>query len=194
MTNQYNITPELLHQLLRYEPDTGKLFWKSREPHNFTDGEKTKEHQCAAWNARYANNETFNQPQNKGYLCGDVMKIRLLTHRTVWAVAYGSWPRCFIDHIDGDRKNNRLNNLRLADATSNMRNFASSRRNQSGIVGVHFDNKAQKWVAQIVIDKKHHWLGQFVNFDDAVACRKASEAVHGVTIRQLNHCKSPASP
>jgi len=44
MADRADITPELLRQLLRYEPETGKLFWKARTPDMFQDGQKSKEH------------------------------------------------------------------------------------------------------------------------------------------------------
>ncbi len=102
--------PTLLRQLLRYEPDTGKLFWLYRP-----DGLKK-------WNTRYADKEAFTCTDAYGYRIGNLQKVGLKAHRVIWAMVHGEWPEHDIDHINGCRSDNRLVNLRHATRAQNLSN------------------------------------------------------------------------
>jgi len=95
-----------------------------------------------------------------------------LVHRLV-AIAFIENPsnkRC-VDHIDTDRKNNVLNNLRWATSSENGMNQSKGTRNTSGFKGVSWDKKSQRWKAQIKINGKSINLGYFVNKEDAIKSR-----------------------
>ena len=84
-----------------------------------------------------------------------------------------------IDHLDHDRSNNRIENLRLVTHKENGRNISKKKNNTSGITGVRWNKARQKWVAQISINKKGIYLGLYNNLLDAVAARKRAEKFYG---------------
>jgi hypothetical protein len=90
-----------------------------------------------------------------------------LAHRIVWLIATGEWPETFIDHIDGNRSNNRLENLRLADIWDNNRNSKKPTTNTSGIKGVGYRNG--RWRAYITVNDRQIHIGVFDEKEDAAA-------------------------
>lgn len=89
---------------------------------------------------------------------------------------YGNWPQ-HIDHINGDRLDNRIENLREVDRAENMKNMRMPADNTSGFVGVtrHYE----KWKAQITVNGKHIYLGRFDHKKDAIAARIAANRKFG---------------
>jgi hypothetical protein len=173
MANRDDITPEILRQLLRYEEETGKLFWLPRGQEWFADGR-----QCAAWNTRWANKQAFTNVKGNGYLSGNILGMSFYAHRVGWAIATGEWPRHEVDHLNGQRSDNRLENLRDASPKENQRNQKRSSRNTSGDVGVYWHKRAQKWAVQI-FPGKAVWLGLFPDKASAVKARKDAETSLG---------------
>ena len=96
-------------------------------------------------------------------------------HRLAWFFVYGEWPIGQIDHIDRDRSNNRISNLRLVTNQDNNKNKAKYLNNSSGCTGVTWRKDRCKWQARIGIDFKQKSLGFYNDFDDAVAARKKAE-------------------
>lgn len=80
-----------------------------------------------------------------------------------------------IDHINGDKTDNRIKNLREATNAQNGKNLKLSAKNTSGICGVSFDRQTGKWRATIKVDGKQRCLGRWVVFDDAVNARRVAE-------------------
>ena len=169
-------TPELLRKLLRYEPETGKLFWRERTPDVFasTSG-RSAEHACANWNSRFSGREAFNTETGKGYLSGGIFNRRYLAHRVISALVSGVWPIDEIDHINGVRDDNRIENLRIVSHEENMRNSCIRRDNTSGVAGVSWDSSRGMWVAQIRGLGRNISLGRFVNIQEAIDKRKSAE-------------------
>jgi hypothetical protein len=95
----------------------------------------------------------------------------LLMHRVLLNAPTG----VKVDHQDGNGLNNRRYNLRLATTQENARNAVTPRNNTSGVTGVHWHTKQQRWVARITIDYKKVHLGSFIDFEDAVTARLAAE-------------------
>lgn len=180
MATKTPITPELLLQLLRYEPNTGKLFWLERTANLFRPGNnKSPTARAQAWNKVNAGNEAlaFVNPIS-GYLHGMVFKRLVYAHRAAYMIALGEVPD-EIDHINGDRTDNRLENLRAVDRKENTKNTRRVAFNTSGASGVHLDKRTAKWIAQINVDGRRRHLGVFLTRDDAVAARKAAETRFG---------------
>jgi hypothetical protein len=100
-------------------------------------------------------------------------------HRLAWKIFYGKDPADQIDHIDGDKTNNRFANLRVVDNTENQRNAKRPSNNTSGHIGVTWDKANSKWAAQIMVDGKTIRLGRFASKAEAIAARKAAEVLHG---------------
>lgn len=80
-----------------------------------------------------------------------------------------------IDHINHNPSDNRKNNLRIVTRSQNQMNVGLSSNNKSGVTGVHFNTRNEKWVAQIGFNRKRIYLGEFDNFDNAVKARKEAE-------------------
>lgn len=171
--------PSELRNMLRYDQGLGKLYWRARSVEHFTDGKRfVADQHMRRWNTIFAGKEAFRTLHKDGYLMGKVRYQLLLAHRVIWAVAYGEWPSDEIDHIDGDRANNLLSNLRIASRNDNMRNTGLRSNNRSGYPGVSL-GKSGKWSVSIRHAKRRYYLGLFPNFDDAVAAKKAAEARFG---------------
>lgn len=171
-------SPELLHKLLRYNPETGDLFWRERTPDMFTSNRQAAEHSCAVWNAKFAHKEALTSPSN-GYRRGIVLGRHHLAHRVAWAMHHGGWPQSAIDHVNGVRCDNRITNLRDVDQSTNMRNAQRMKNNTSGQTGVSWGKANNKWIAYISVSGKRKHLGFFTDISDAVAARKAAELEHG---------------
>ena len=174
MANKPLPSPEELRQLLSYDPETGKLFWKSRNRENFATERGWK-----IWLSICQGREAFTSKNSNGYLIARVCGVSLRAHRVAWAINFGEWPPEDIDHINGNRIDNRIANLRAVTRAENCRNRALSYRNQSGIYGVSFDQKLNKWIVRIYIDGQQKNIGYFVHKEDAVKCRKSSERALG---------------
>lgn len=157
-----SITPEILRQLLRYEPSTGALYWLERPESMFSH----KRYQ-QSWNTRYAGKQGFTADIG-GYRYGAVLGVNLYAHRVAWALHYGDWPSDEIDHINGDKSDNSAENLREASHSENMRNRGAQANNSAGgLKGVTFDKRKGKWMSQIRLDRKTYFLGYFLSKDEA---------------------------
>ena len=166
-------TIEEIRELLDYNPDTGDLIWRYRDPSMFKDASKAN-----AWNKRFAGVVAGGEGVN-GYRVVMIRPRLHKAHRLAWAHYYGSWPENMIDHIDGDRKNNSISNLRDVTNSANGKNARISRANKTGVTGVFWREDIQRWSAYITSNRKRTYLGHFVGFDDAVAARKAAEPQNG---------------
>ena len=91
-------SPELLRKILRYEPETGKLFWRERSPDLFVDGKYTAARSCNIWNARYAEKEAFITFDGHGYKMGKIYSRSYLAHRVIFTMVYGYCPEHDVDH------------------------------------------------------------------------------------------------
>ena len=172
-----------LRKILRYEPDTGKLFWLTRSPNLFEGRDYCSERLCASWNARFSGKEALTAIDNHGYMHGCVFSIKVKAHRAAWAVHHGYWPINCIDHLNGDRLDNRIVNLRDATHLENSLNSAMQANNTSGHNGVGWHKQRQKWRARIVLNGEEKHLGLFDSIDDAVAARQKAQIGLGFTER-----------
>ncbi|WP_420335450.1 HNH endonuclease signature motif containing protein [Roseibium sp.] len=93
-------------------------------------------------------------------------------HRIIFKMAYGRDPVGYLDHIDGDRSNNRLENLREVTPWENNMNRAAPASSNTGHLGVHWDISQQKFLATIGIGGKAVNLGRFLKICCAIAARK----------------------
>lgn len=107
-----------------------------------------------------------------GYLKISVRGVSLKAHRVAWAMVHGEWPKDQIDHINGQRDDNRIANLREAGHAENAQNQATPRNNTSGYIGVSWRPGKGKWRAQISVGGVRHHLGLF---DTAEAASRAYE-------------------
>jgi hypothetical protein len=100
-------------------------------------------------------------------------------HRIAIKMVTGDDPDGFVDHINGVRIDNRIDNLRVVSRSENQRNQKLNKRNTTGVVGVTWSNHANGWLVRITYDGKAKNLGYYKNFDDAVRVRMLAEVEHG---------------
>ena len=102
-----------------------------------------------------------------------------LAHRLAWLYVNGKYPKQQLDHINHDRSDNSICNLRESDDCLNMKNKTRYRNNSSGVCGVNWYKPSNKWNAQIQIEGKKINLGYFIEFHEAVNARKNAEVLYG---------------
>ena len=107
-------------------------------------------------------------------------------HRLVYLYLYGELPLREVDHINGNKSDNRLANLRLCERKENCRNFKKYKNNTSGFVGVSKHKKCNRWVATMQVDGTQKYLGLFKTPEEASAVyEKATKEVFGEFHRSL---------
>lgn len=168
-------SPEVLRQLLRYEPDTGKLFWLPRDRAFFGC-----QRSYAVWNARYSGKESLTADDQHGYRVGNVLGRTQKAHRVAWAIQTGKWPSEHIDHVNCDGADNRWANLREATNQQNGFNRRANKNSKSGIKGVCWIARRKKWIAQISANGEGRSLGVFDTAEEATAAYAVANAqIHG---------------
>jgi len=178
MTKKTIPTPAELHKMLRYVPETGKLYWLERTPDMFEPSAYSAERKCKVWNSRFSGKEAGGAATN-GYNVVSMDYLDLLAHRIIWVMVHGKEPDDQIDHIDGNRTNNREENLRDVSRSENQRNQAIMKNNTSGHHGVHYSSTERKWRAAINHNGKKKTLGRFNCITAAIVARKAAEVEFG---------------
>lgn len=164
MTTQLAQRPSALQLMaeLAYEPTTGLFRWRRKNGQRGRVG------------------EVAGCPSNEGYIVIRFQRKAYKAHRLAWVFTHGEEPEDTIDHIDGDRSNNRIRNLRLATKMENSRNSKIRTTNRSGHKGVCWHKRDQKWRAQICVNYRTIFLGSFNDVDSAAAAyREAAIKYHG---------------
>lgn len=156
-----------LHRLFRLDPESGRLYWRIRTAKRTRVGDE-----AGALN------------KHTGYRHVRVARRIIATHRVVYAMANGFWPRLSIDHINGDRLDNRPSNLREATPWQQAANKAPQANNKSGVPGIQFQKASGKWMARIQHRRRQIYLGLFASIDDAKEFRDlAASMLFGEFIR-----------
>ncbi|MFN6993710.1 MAG: HNH endonuclease [Aquincola tertiaricarbonis] len=165
---------ELLNELRRrlsYDAASGKLTWRVHA-----------RHALVGKNAGSAN--------RLGYIRFKLSGRFILAHRAAWALHFGEWPAADLDHIDGNKANNRIENLRLASAAENAQNRTLHRNNSSGFPGVYA--MQGRWRARIRVPGKRLSLGLFDTPEEAHTAYAAAKArLH--TFQPVSRLCSPGS-
>lgn len=117
---------------------------------------------------------------SKGYAFISIQGTKLLAHRAAWAMTYGECPKKHIDHIDGNKANNRISNLRVCTHNQNQHNQGIRKTNKSGYKGVSWMKSVQKWHAQICANSKVTHLGFYSTPEEAAKVYdRAALDIHG---------------
>lgn len=114
----------------------------------------------------------------RGYIKIGVMYQSYLAHRLAWLYIHGEWPK-MIDHINHDRADNRMDNLREVSNAQNMRNAKMYSSNTSGVMGVSWMKHIKKWDAFIYREHRKKSLGYFSDKQEAINVRKEAERQMG---------------
>jgi len=154
------LTQDLLHELFEYRD--GVLYWKVAKANKIKVGD-----------AAGSLNKT------SGYFFTMINRKKYSNHRLIFLMHHGYLPQC-LDHIDGNKINNRIENLRPATIAENCRNSRIGKNNTSGVKGVNWVNHVKKWRARITVDRKTVMEKYFKTIEEAAeAVKKAREELHG---------------
>ena len=151
------ITQATLKELLNYNPETGNFIWVSSPANCIKVGDKA------------------GSKDSYGYYKIAIQRKTYKAHRLAWIYVHGDIPNQPIDHINGDRADNRIQNLRVVTPKENQQNQKKFTNNTSGATGVHWHVQHKRWQARIFVDGKRVDLGAFDDVVSAVAARKSAE-------------------
>lgn len=137
------LTAERLREVLHYDPDTGIFTRKVKV-------------------GRHGSGTIAGTTSKRGYVLIKIDGgVPALAHRLAWLYMTREWPERQVDHWDMDKSNNRWSNLREATHMQNMANRPAQSNNSIGLKGVSRHTQTGRWVSQISVNKKSHFLGIF---------------------------------
>jgi hypothetical protein len=152
------LTQELVQSLFEYKD--GELYWKVNKG-SAKIGDKT------------------GSLHHSGYLCIQINSKTYLAHRVIFLYHHGFLPQ-YIDHIDGNKSNNKIENLREATIQQNGFNTKLYKTSTSGIKGVDWSKKAKKWQVRVQINNKRKYFGIYENIELAeLVAIEARNKYHG---------------
>lgn len=161
------LTYDVVKEMLRYEADTGRLYWLERPAHHFdTDVLRRR------WNNRLAGKEALTAINGHGYRHGKVCNVSIKAHRVIWLLVYREFPKGVIDHIDRDKLNNRIENLRDVSKVVNSLNAKVYKNNRSGVTGVSWHKRTNRWLARGMARGRDVMIGRFDTREEAIAARE----------------------
>ena len=152
---------EKLELILDYNADTGEFKWTSFNSRNTNKG-------------KIAGTKLSNK-YIRIFIYGKLYQA----HRLAWYMYYGKEPEHGLDHIDGDKHNNAIGNLRDVPQSSNAKNSSLSKSNSSGFTGVTFMRKSKKWRSRIMVDGADIHLGFYDDKQKAISARVRATREYG---------------
>lgn len=156
-----NLTAQRLRELLHYDPETGIFRWKVN-----TSNSQAFAGDIAGW-------------MQKGYRIIKVDNLTLRAHRLAWLYMHGVFPTSILDHINRDKSDNRICNLREVSYSENTQNQGLKKNNKSGVKGVYWRSRDKCWIASIRVHGKSSHIGQFKSLNEAAeAYAKAAAKQH----------------
>ena len=170
---------KFLHECFTLDQVTGELTWKARPDHHFKDVSYAKR-----WRGRWEG-KIAGTPQNAGYVCTKLTvgarKYSLLNHHIIWFMLGGTIPEGMeIDHINRDRTDNSVVNLRLVSRSENVKNTPARCNNKLGEKNIwKIGKKTSPYVVQISCDKKRVHIGSFKTLEEAIVARDAAQREAG---------------
>lgn len=139
-----------------FDYDEGKLIWRYSPSHSVKAGDIAGNH------------------NDSGYIVIRYKGTAYLAHRLIYMWHYGHCPS-ILDHVDRNRTNNRIENLRPSTAEENQLNRSVSKKNVVGCSGVRLDKRSNKWKVQITHKKKQYHVGYYTHLEDAINAREQAE-------------------
>lgn len=156
-----SVSRERVLELLSYDSETGKFAWRLDRNQNVRAG------------------DVAGRTHRTGYVYIRVDGQLVLAHRLAWLVAHGSWADLQIDHVDGNRANNAIRNLRVVTQSVNSQNQRRARSdNSTGLLGVTYHRSKSKYAAQINIGGRNRHLGYFADKHEAHAAYLDAKRTH----------------
>jgi len=163
--SELKLSHDELIQSLLYDLDTGLFIWNVKK--------RKVKFGSAAGTIRH-----------DGYIGIKINYNLYLSHRLAWFYVHKKWPAQYIDHINGDRADNRISNLREVDKEQDAKNRGILKNNKTGFMGVCWDKNRKKYAAQITVKGKMINLGRYKKILNAIKVRKEAEIQYGF---HVNH-------
>lgn len=155
------LIPEDIKQFLSYDPETGVFTWAKNIGTRFRAG------------------DIAGNTQHDGYYRIGFKGRLYYAHKVAWFLVYGFQPGKELDHINGNRSDNRIANLRLASRAENTRNVPVKKTSKTGVKGVHRRKESGTFRAHCQVNGITHWLGTFKTLEEAESVvRKFREENH----------------
>lgn len=155
------LTLELVNKLFRYDKETGDLIRKV----SVRKGSETV--------------QIVGSDDGQGYLKTSIKGDKYFNHRIIFFMHHGFLPPC-LDHIDTNKSNNRIENLRPATLSQNQHNAGIRKDNTSGVKGVTWHIGRNKWLGQVWYNGTNNYIGSYDSLSEATtAVHKAREQLHG---------------
>lgn len=142
---ELSTSPERVRAVFEYSPETGVLRYKN-----------PKSYAVHRDQAGWLDKQGYREVRMDGK--------RFFAHRVVWAYVYGAWPVHEIDHINGDRSDNRISNLRDVSRWGNQRNMVQHRE---GHLAGTTHRTLNSWQAKIQVNGVRHHIGSFATEQEA---------------------------
>lgn len=137
-----DLTAAEVSSAVAFSQETGEFYWR-------TDGPQGRRAGAVA-----------SRKAAKGYRGLTIGGVPVLCHRLVWFITRGEWPAADVDHINGNRGDNRPENLRAGSRSFNMQNLKRAHRDSStGLLGAYFDSRRGKFYASIGKEGRSTFLG-----------------------------------
>jgi hypothetical protein len=157
--SKYALTAARLRELVDYDPETGAMTWR-------------------------ATGKPAGSRHSRGYWQISIDGRKYLRHHLAFLYVLGRWATVEIDHINGDKTDDRIDNLREATRTQNSWNKGLTARNKSGLKGASWDSHNRRWRGQINVGGKMAYLGSFQTPEEAHAAYvEAARKLHGEFLR-----------
>lgn len=131
-----NLTAERLRELFHYDPETG-MFWKRKS------------------------NAMCGHTHRRGYVIISIDGYGFAAHRLAWLYVHGTHPSDEIDHINGNRADNKISNLRDVSHAVNAQNRRAVSRNNKYSEYLGVSRRGNRWAARIIVDNKERFIGSF---------------------------------
>lgn len=161
-----------------------RLFWKERVPEDFKSNHNSRELSCKSWNTRYSGTPALDcLDKTHGYKSGSIKGKKIYAHVALWALSNKEMPLEEIDHINGIRSDNRIENLRSVSRLENTRNKRLREDNPFKRHGISFIQKSGKY--RVRKQKRH--VGMYETLEEAIAACDKIETEYGF---HPNHGKS----
>lgn len=157
-----SLTAEQARDLFRYEPETGLLYWR------------------ATGKGRGDISLPAVRLNGHGYWIVCVNYRRYRAHRVIWLMERGEWPAHELDHINGDRADNRMVNLREVTTSQNQMNRRKAKNNTSGVTGVSWHSIGKKWAVELWVRGRKRYFGLHEDLEFAeLVSSEARRKYHG---------------
>ena len=154
------ITQQRIMELFSYDETTG-IFIRKCDISNYKQG------------------TTAGTKDRNGYIAITVDRTITYAHRLAWLYVYGKMPAKEIDHINGDKADNRIHNLRDVTRAVQAKNMPKVVKNNSACIGVAKRKDCNRWAAKIQVAGKNIYLGIYKTYEEAVAARIAANKKYG---------------